>query len=129
MKPDIQECARLHEAIAKRPTPSSRLATDLRDAAIAFARRRAANGATQMTIAHDLGVTTMTVSRWLTTRTRAHVSRTASAKRARGQLIPVQVSESPLAAAHVGGVIVTPRGLRIEGLTLDALCMLVARCG
>jgi hypothetical protein len=68
-------------------------------------------------IAGELGISEMTAERWLRSETS-------------GALVPVRVVDvgRPSArAAHA--VVTTPSGLRVEGLDLDAICVLVARCG
>ena len=87
----------------------------LRDETLAFTRARVAEGATQSQIARELGVTQTSVSRWCR-------------EMRRGALVPVEIVQ-PRAAAAVGVAIVSPRGLRVEGLDLEAVCVVLARLG
>ncbi|HKN68608.1 MAG TPA: hypothetical protein VJW73_20125 [Gemmatimonadaceae bacterium] len=69
-------------------------------------------------IASELGVSAMSVKRWL----RADAASTAMVRvRVVAPRRPVEVASSP--------VITTPRGLRVEGLDLDAVCTVIARFG
>jgi len=61
----------------------------------------------------------MSVKRWLRAKASPHIT----------ALIPVRVRESVAAEARSRAVVTTPRGLRLEGLELDAICTLVARLG
>ena len=82
---------------------------------MAFARRRAAAGVTQAAIARELGVSQVSVGRWLAE------SRTTA-------MVPVRVVTGASPSA-TGFIVTTPRGLRIESLDIEALCTLVVRCG
>lgn len=75
-----------------------------------------AEGASQVTIASELGVTQTSVSRW----SRAMRS---------GAMVPVQIVDVPPAVLSAGISVVSPRGLRVEGLDLDAVCTLLTRLG
>ena len=87
----------------------------LRDDVLAYVRGRMAEGARQVTIAKELGVTQTSVSRW-------------SREMRGGAMVPVQIVEArtPMGA---GISVVSPRGLRVEGLDLDAVCALLTRFG
>src|SRR5688572_26925261 len=61
----IEEGARLAAEIAKRPTQSSHLPEDIARAAVSYTRRRVSAGASQVTIAGELGVLSITVGRWV----------------------------------------------------------------
>ena len=65
MKSASGECERLRRLISQREFPTSRLSPELRAQAIAYARQRSSEGATQSTIADELGVSIMSVGRWL----------------------------------------------------------------
>jgi hypothetical protein len=82
---------------------------------MSYARRRAAEDAPQKLIAEELGVSMVSVSRWL---------RTAEST----ALVPVRIVADP-AASPSGFEVVTPRGLRVIGLDLDALVALLERHG
>ena len=79
---------------------------------------RAEAGRSQQAIASELGVSAMSVQRWL------------RAKPTLAALVPVRVvaPSRPLAVA-ARPVVTTPRGLRIEGLDLDGVCAVIARFG
>jgi predicted transcriptional regulator len=81
---------------------------------VAYAERRIAAGARKCDIARELDVSQTTVAHWLST---------AQPPRFEEVAIINDTSRS------CGLVVVTPRGLRIEGLDLAAVVELVARHG
>ena len=112
------EGERLRREIGERQSPRGRLRRELRQRCEHYASLRAAAGRSQQEIASELGVSAMTVQRWLRTRSGP------------AALVPVRVVAPPrTVAVPAGAVVTTPRGLRIEGLDLDAVSMLVARFG
>ncbi len=112
------EGEKLRREIGRRASTRGRLHRNLRERCEAYAARRCAEGASQKVIAGELGVSAMSVRRWLLAK---RVPRTAA-------LVPVRVIDSsPEAASRA--VITTPRGLRVEGLDLDAVCVVLARIG
>lgn len=113
------EGALLRNEIGQRQSAQGRLRRELRERCERYAARRAADGASQMTIAGELGVSAMTIRRWL------H----AEAEPSAAALLPVRIAPSrpPVVAGRV--VVTTPRGLRIEGLEFDAVCAIIARLG
>lgn len=93
------------------------LLRELRERGKAYARARAAAGASAADIAAEVGLAEKTIARWL-----AGVSSAS--------LVPVRVvGVERVAATRSGAVVTTPSGLRIEGLDVDAICALVMRCG
>src|SRR5688572_22664365 len=58
---------------------------------------------------------------------RRQVPKRAVTTRASAKLVPVRVVEPTVVTTSI--VVMTPRGLRIEGLDVDSLSALVARCG
>ena len=115
MKLTNDEGAKLRREIATRATARSRLNSGLRKRCEVYAASRAAAGAGKKEIASELGVSEMTVHRWLRAKTST-------------AMVPVRIIAPSV--PKQGGVIVTTRnGLRVEGLELDALCMLIARVG
>ena len=125
MRNEIEERARLAAEIAKRPSPSSQLPEDVRLAAMAYTRRRRAQGASQAVIARELGVTTMTTARWLSM-SRAPKPKRQRPKRARKMRSVRVVEPAPVSSALVA---TTRDGLRIEGLTLADLVALLRGLG
>lgn len=115
MKTTMGEGERLRRAISQRTDKRRKLDAELRAQASSYARRRAAEGAGASAIASELGVSIPTVSRWLRARKSA-------------ALVPVHVIAEPIASSSSFEV-VTPRGLRVVGLDIDALCTLLARHG
>jgi DNA-binding transcriptional regulator LsrR (DeoR family) len=115
MKTLMSEGERLRGLISRREFPTSRLTAELRASAVSYARRRVLEGASQGAISEELGVSTFSVSRWL---------------RGGGEadFVPVRVVPDVVEAAR-GFEVVTPRGLRIVGLDIDALCALLERHG
>ena len=118
MKTPNDEAAKLRREIGTRQNLRSRLSPELRARCERYAASQVATGGTQKEIASALGVSAMSVQRWLRT--------TPSTA-----MVPVRiVATAPPEAPKAGRVIVsTPSGLRIEGLELDALCTLIARFG
>jgi hypothetical protein len=109
----------LRREIGRRRSTRGRLHRNLRERCEVYAARRAAEGAARKVIAGELGVSAMSVQRWL----RAKATTKGSA------MVPVRVIASPPLESASRPVITTPRGLRIEGLDLDALCVVIARLG
>lgn len=96
-----------------RPKPR-RYSPEEREAIIQQARRMRAEGMKMAAVVRELGVTAMTLAKWL------KESRPAPA------FLPVQVVAS---AASTGLVLVTPSGYRIEGLTMEGLAALLHQLG
>jgi hypothetical protein len=115
MKTTTTEGEQLRRAISRREFPTSQLSAELRAGAISYARRRAAEDAPQSVIAEELGVSIMSVGRWLRARESA-------------ALVPVRIIADP-AGGSSGLEVVTPRGLRVVGLEMDTLCALLERHG
>jgi hypothetical protein len=120
MKATTIEGEQLRRMISQREYPSSGLSEELRQRATSYARRRAAEGAPQRVIAEELGVSTVSIGRWLGAR--------HSTARQSAALVPVHVIAEPTERAS-GFEIVTLRGLRVVGLDLEALCAVLERHG
>ena len=91
-----------------------RYSRELRLDAVAYLKRKKAEGTTAEQAASELGVSSWSLSRWL------------RAPESRGALVPVeltQVEESTELS------LVTPRGYRVEGLSEQRLLRLVERLG
>lgn len=117
MKTPNDEATNLRREIGRRESRRGRLPRELRQRCERYAAERAAAGVSKQAIASELGVSAMSVQRWVRVPT-------ASA------MVPVRVvapSAPPPAGRRV--IVVTPSGLRIEGLDLDGVCTLVARVG
>jgi DNA-binding transcriptional regulator LsrR (DeoR family) len=113
MKTTTSECEYLRRAFEARESPTAGIRGELRERAVAYARTRSSEGVPQRVIAGEIGVSVVTVGRWL----REVPS---------SSLVPVRViSPSPASSLEV----VTPRGLRVVGLDLDSLCDLIERHG
>jgi hypothetical protein len=113
------EGERLRRLISELDYPNSPLSTELRAESSTYARRRIAEGFRATDIARELGVALASVGRWLKPR---------DEDTARAALVPVQVV--PDASTRGSSFeVVTPRGLRVTGLDMDALCTLLARHG
>src|SRR6185369_9870376 len=65
MKSVIEEGGRLAAEIAKRPSRTSHLPKEVVRAAMAYTQRRRSSGATHVEIGRELGLSVMTVRRWL----------------------------------------------------------------
>ncbi len=119
MKTSNDDAAKLRREIGARRNWRSRLTPELRARCERFAASRVATGAKQKEIASELGVSVMSVQRWLRTKPSA-------------AMVPVRiVASAPAAVPPTQGraIVSTPSGLRIEGLELDAICTLIARFG
>lgn len=85
-----------------------------------YARMRQRQGTVRRTIAAELGLNLRTLSNWLDGRGRFRAVEVIDDREA------VSTASSPPATRLV---VVTPRGLRIEGLDLDGVVALLARVG
>jgi len=116
MKTCASEAEKLRREIGGRRTRRGPLPTAVRERGKAYARGRAAAGATAAEIASELGVAEKTAVRWI----RPDVS---------AALLRVRVVDGARPrATETGPIVITPSGLRVEGLDLDAVCTLVMRC-
>lgn len=116
MKTPHDDGAKLRHEIAKRATGRSRLTPELRERCARYAATRRASNATTRAIAAELGVSEVTVGRWLRVGPKA-------------TMLPVRVVEGVSRSTLSGVVVVSPSGLRVEGLDVDALCTVIARVG
>jgi DNA-binding transcriptional regulator YiaG len=114
------EGEKLRREIGRRESTRGRLRRELRERCERYAATRSAAGASQKIIAAELGVSAMSVQRWLRARPAARAT----------AMVPVRVvaPRAPLESTP-RIVVMTPRGLRVEGLDLDALCTVIARLG
>jgi hypothetical protein len=102
-----------------RPPTAVRYPSTVRRTVAALARRRQADGVDLRTIAHDVGVAPWTSALWLR-------------KPASPSVRAVEVVSEPLAARAPAGrdpVLITPRGLRVEGLDRDTLVAILRALG
>jgi hypothetical protein len=113
MKTDLDERARLAALIAKRRAAHNKLPEQLRQDAIAYTRRRVAKRTPRITIARELGVSAMTVTRWLALAAQRPRSKAAAGRAAK--LRRVRVVDAPAASRGVI-VVTTASGVRVEGL-------------
>src|SRR5262245_15758392 len=128
MKNDIEEGSRLAAEIAKRPTRNSHLPKDLVRAAVAYARRRASAGASQVTIARELGVSSITVGRWVGEARAASARRSGRKSKSGKTMRAVRVVDRDQSSATT--IVATTRdGLRIEGLTIPDLVAVLRGLG
>lgn len=99
-----------------KPRTGVRYPTTLGGDAVAIARERQAHGVALARIGRDLGLRPSTLGLWL---------RQAPQRALR----PVRLAPDPALAAPVAlparAVLVTPHGLRVEGLDLETLSMLL----
>ncbi len=106
------------------------ISDEVRARAQSYMRARRLEGASQETIARELGISQITVSRWLRARDEGAVLEHAATAKSTAALVPVEIVDRRGAPMPVASLVVTtPRGLRIEGLDIDALCTLIARLG
>lgn len=117
MKTPNDEGTNLRREIERRESRRGRLPRELRQRCERYAAARAAAGVAKQAIASELGVSAMSVQRWL----RATPARA---------MVPVRiVAPAAAPAADRRVVVVTPGGLRIEGLDIDGVCTVIARVG
>ncbi len=88
---------------------------ELRERAVAYAREARAMGASDGEIARTLGVNRHTFAKW--------------DKQLGGSFRSVELIQETTPVASESLVVVTPGGLRIEGLDLDAAAELIRRVG
>jgi hypothetical protein len=112
-----QEARRLKRQLAHRRRGQA-MPKDVRAAALEYVRRRRSEGAAQQRIADEIGVSQRTVSCWLR----------EVASEVKGSLLPIEIKGDG-GIARNGIVVTTPRGLRIDGLDIDALCAVIASFG
>jgi DNA-binding transcriptional regulator YiaG len=138
MKSDSAEARRLAQMIERERTRSGSLPPNVREVATAFARRRSEAGVSQEAIADELGLSTMTVHRWLSSRllavpsaARESETPTAAARNKPPRLRPVHVvcSKSRGASSKSVLVVISPAGFRVEGLVLADLLTLLRGVG
>lgn len=114
---------RLRDAIAARPHQRHQLSAELRARAIAYARRRKADGASASAIAQELGVSQPTVGYWLAGgRAKALMLARPTSARA---LREVVVDERSITALRI----VSPAGYRLEGLSLEQAAIVLRALG
>ena len=101
--------------IGNRTGTSIRYTPDLRRRAVGIARRRRRAGAAVAAIARDLGLRPRALRLWL------------QAPRSRPRLRRVAVTATPEPVAPTSGLsaLVTPQGVRVDGLDLGTLVMLL----
>jgi transcriptional regulator with XRE-family HTH domain len=117
MKTRGDEGEKLRREIGERRSTRGRLRRELRERCEEYAASQSAAGASHKAIAMALGVSAMSVQRWLRGKPKADA------------LVRVRVASPRPAAVVARPVLTTPRGLRVEGLDLDALCLVLARLG
>ena len=114
------ESEKLRREIGGRESARGPLRRDVRERCKRYAAARSAAGASHKAIAAELGVSAMSVQRWL----RARPTGAAAA------MVPVRVVAARARLESASRVVLsTPRGLRVDGLDLDALCTIIARLG
>ena len=112
----------LRRLIGPRRSARGPLPKGVRERGVAYVKTRKAEGASDTTIAAELGVSRTTVKRW-----RRRIDGCSA-------LVPVRIRPTdadapPVLAGGTTLVVTTRRGLRIEGLDMAALCALIERVG
>jgi hypothetical protein len=100
--------------------------------AIAYTRRRKAQGGSRVTIARELGVSAMTVGRWVAMAMKATPARKVRRKpKPAPELRRVHVAEVPPASRGSRGAVVvtTAHGLRVDGLALEEVIAILRALG
>lgn len=111
----MQSARQIRAEVARwrRTATTQRYPADLKEIVVEYGRARREEGVSVYQIAQDVEVPEPTVARWLKSAATAATTSTA--------LLPVRVKPdepvSPMPAAG-GPVVVTPRGWRVEGLSV-----------
>ena len=105
----------LREAIvrARNGRPRWRCPAELREEVVDYSKTRRSAGESLVQIARDLGMSESGLNRWL--------------QKAGGALRPVRITED--SASRDDLVLVTPTGLRLEGLCVTSAADLLRRLG
>ncbi len=114
------QAASLRAAIAKSKQGAGRwrCPSHLRSEVVSYTRRRREAGASFKVVATELGVSENSLIRW---QRETNGGRSAS-------LLPVRVADDrDFQKSSEGVVVVTPRGYRVEGLTVASAASLLAR--
>ncbi|MEZ4259831.1 MAG: hypothetical protein R3B36_12230 [Polyangiaceae bacterium] len=115
MKSTTSAGEQLKKELARRGRRRGPISPALRARGEDYARGRAADGAGYADIARELGVSETTAKRW--------------SQAPHNTIVPVHVVDDSPAPRLEGLVVISARGLRIEGLDVDAVCTLLARHG
>lgn len=118
------EAARIQEVMAGlRPMgPSRRYAGGLRERIERYLDAGVAGGANRAELAMAAGVPVKTIDRWMRLRRRAAPGPGAQ----RAKLVPVTLATPRF---HAGLAVVTPRGVRLEGLDVEAAVRVLRELG
>ncbi len=116
--PAAEVCAAL-AALGKRGR-TTRIPDGVRAMVLRHARRQRRRGVSWRTIASELGLSASAMQRWAKRRERPRARRAAA-------MVPVQVREERL--AERGLAVVTPSGIRVEGLSLEAAVHVLQQLG
>jgi hypothetical protein len=117
---EVEELRRL---IAQWRGSGARFATEaLRERAAVYAAARVKTGLTRHTVADELGLKDATLAWWLQRREKGVTSKKTRGKRGVFQRVQVVAAERRSALVAYG-----PRGLRIEGLSVDDVAVLVSK--
>ena len=99
---------------------TTRIPDDVRAMVVRYARQQRRRSVSWRTIASELGVSASAMQRWAKRCERPRPRRAAA-------MVPVQVREEPL--KERGLAVVTPSGLRVEGLSLEAAVHVLQQFG
>jgi hypothetical protein len=99
---------------------TTRIPDDVRAMVLGYARRQRRRGASWRTIASELGLSASAMQRWAKRHARPRARRAAA-------MVPVQVREERLEGR--GLAVVTPSGVRVEGLSLEAAVHVLQQLG
>ncbi len=116
--PATEVCAAL-AALGKRGR-TTRIPDDVRAMVVRYARQQRRAGVAWRTIASELGLSTSAMQRWAKRRERPRTRRAAA-------IVPVQVREER--REERGLAVVTPSGVRVEGLSLEAAVRVLHQLG
>lgn len=128
MKTDLGVGARLAATIARRAFSNSRLPKDVAREAATYARRRRSDGVSQVGIARELGVSAITIGRWLAGGEAETEGRIAGNAKRSTKMRAVRVVDA-VRPATTSIVATTRDGLRVEGLTVVDLIAVLRGLG
>ncbi len=99
-----------------------RYPADIKARVLAFAKVRRASGASLAALAGELGVSVMTLYGWL----KASAGKRRRRAGKKPALLPVQiVPDTGVQAGRPSPVVMGPRGLRVEGLSIEEIAVLL----
>ena len=100
---------------------TTRIPDDVRAMVVRYARQQRRRGVSWRTISTELGLSATAMQRWAKRRERSR------SRRAAAMVLPVQVREERLDERSLA--VVTPSGMRVEGLSLEGAVRVLQQLG